>query len=67
MNKEQLREMFDIIIENYDKYNITFEMKPNIEEMINWDGTGIRFTKYERIIKIEDKIEHKEKIKKEIW
>lgn len=67
MNKETIRKIFNDIIENYEKFDISIEIQPETTEMINWNGEGIRFIKYIRTITIEDRKALKEAIKKDIW
>ena len=50
-----------------DSYKFSVEIIPETSEMLNWNGKGRRFTKYSRIITIEDKFGIEEEIKKEIW
>ena len=67
IKKEQLKKIFDGILENYDNYEFDFSIEPEIMEMIGWDGKGKRFTKYIRTITIIDKEPKEQNIDKWMW
>lgn len=50
-----------------DSYEFSVEIIPETSEMLNWNGKGKRFTKYQRIITITDKRALEEEINKKFW
>lgn len=56
INKDDLKEIFNKILENYDSFDINISIVPEVEEMFNFNGNGKRFTTYRRTIQIKDKL-----------
>ena len=67
MDKKKLKEIFDLIIEKYDDYEIKIDIFPDIQEVFDFGGNGERFTTYIRTIEIKDKVPIKEWVEKKIW
>ena len=66
MDKKKLKEIFDLIIEKYDDYEIKNDIFIDIQEIFDFDGNGRRVITSTRTIKIKDKVPIIECIKKEI-
>lgn len=67
MEKEEYLKLIELLKENIEEYDISIEVEPQIEEHLNFNGTGIRTTKYIRTITIIDKEPIVEKIERKIW
>ena len=65
--KEEMKKALIELANNIDKFDIGIEVKPEINEFVNWGGEGIRTTRYTRIIYVRDKEVKEQKIKKDIW
>ena len=63
--KNSYKKLFLTIIDNIDKFDIDVRIEPEINEMVNWLGNGIRTTRYTRIITLRDKEYIEEPITKE--
>ena len=66
MDKKKLKEIFDLIIEKDDDYEINIDIFPNIQEICDCSGNGTRVITYTKTIEIKNKLPIIEYIKKEI-